>query len=192
MSKVVFPENLQIKDPDPQDLDIFMFMPQYNTPIQENLIRCSNTADYINPDLVINEKIICGDSSDNIKSVARITKNGREYGVGKSDWKKISSQLNINSIQDLISYKEDISTEISTLKKFNNKINKEHILEMIEFNTKLVWLDENIIPEDVLNTMNRQEYKNIDIEYFKGSYKSIFSNNTGDPTTNEIIDLFEM
>ena len=188
-STLVFPSCLESKEPDPNDFDAFMFMPQQNTPLMESLMKSSNVVEYINPNEIINEKIICGDSGDNIKSVARVIKNGRNYGVGKSEWKKLSNKLNINTIYDLIDKSQKISEEISRIKKFKDNTTAIDVKEMIDYNIKLVWLNEGVIPADIQSKMNEQEYKTIDIDYFRNSYKSIFGNK--EPEIKEISDIFD-
>ena len=42
---------------------------------------------------------------------------------------------------------------------------------MFDYNTKLVWLNENIIPDTIIQFMNQLEYKKIDISYLKSNYK---------------------
>jgi hypothetical protein len=42
-------------------------------------------------------------------------------------------------------------------------IDKETILEMFDYNTKLVWLDEKIIPETIIYSMNEVDYKEYDL-----------------------------
>ena len=56
---------------------------------------------------------------------------------------------------------------------------------MIRYNIKLVWLNENVIPETLLITMNQQEYKQYDISYIKSNYKMLIGED------NSIKDLFE-
>lgn len=184
-SELNFHESLQEETYDPTDLDFFMKPIQYKPILLENLSKQVNKTIYINPDSIILSKVICGDSGDNIKSVARIVKSGRKYGVGEKDWNKISEELNIYTIQDLIANKQEIAEKISKIKKFQNKIKSQDILEMIEYNIKLVWLNEEVIPEPIICEMNNQEYKTIDIDYFRNSYKTLLEED------NSIKDLFE-
>lgn len=186
---ILYRDNTQEdKEPDPDDIDFFLQPITYKSPIIESIVRNVNKTLYINPHSVINEKIICGDSGDNIKSVARIVKNNRCYGVGKKEWNKIADSYNINTVYDLIDKIDDISAAISSIKKFNNTITPNDIKSMIEYNIKLVWLSEKVCPRGILSIMQGQEYKQADMEYIRGSYKTLI----GDQSTKEIEDIFEL
>ena len=188
ISTTYIPESMQETKPDPGDFDFFMQPIKYKSPIIESFLNKMNKINYINPDSIINEKVICGDSGDNIKSVARIMKNDRCYGVGKSDWKKISDKYNINTIQDLINHIDDVSESITHIKKFKD-VPIDDVQELIRYNIQLVWLDKSTIPQEIQDRMRSVEYKTIDIEYFKGSYKTLLGNN--EPETQEIMNIFE-
>jgi TusA-related sulfurtransferase len=56
---------------------------------------------------------------------------------------------------------------------------------MIDYNTKLVWLNEKSIPDTIIQFMNQQEYKLIDISYLRSNYKVLVKEN------NMIQNLFE-
>ena len=55
----------------------------------------------------------------------------------------------------------------------------ELVVEMIDYNVKLVWLNEAVIPETIISVMNNQEYKTIDVDYLRGSYKVLCDEDTG-------------
>ena len=188
ISTAYIPESMQDVKPDPEDFDFFLQPIKYKSPIIESFLNKMNKVNYINPNSIINEKVICGDAGDNIKSVARVVKNNRCYGVGKSEWKKISDKYNINTIQDLITHLDSVSEAITQIKKFKD-VSKDNVQELIKYNIQLVWLDESTIPHEVQDKMKSTEYKTIDIEYFKGSYKTLLGNN--ELETQEIVDIFE-
>lgn len=184
-SVIAFPDCMEIKNPEEGDMDFFMNPIQYKERLVEELERKVGKTSYVDPNTIITSKIICGDSGDNIKSVVRLKKNGRTYGVSQKDWEKISGKLEVVTIQDLIEKSTDISKEISVLKKFDNKISQKDILEMIEYNIKLVWLNEQVIPDTIIDVMNQQEYLQVDTDYFRGSYTSLLGED------DEIKDIFE-
>lgn len=185
ISDVALHDSFELNEPDPNDLDFFMQPIKYHTSLMEDIIHHADHTIYVDPNTVINEKVICGDSGDNIKSVARIIKNGRKYGVGKKDWEKIATTLHISTIYDLIEKKKQIADSIGHLKKFYGIVSADDILEMIEYNIKLVWLNDEVIPATVIDIMNVSEYNTIDIDYIKGSYRSILNDD------DEIINIFE-
>ena len=51
---------------------------------------------------------------------------------------------------------------------------------MIEYNKKLVWLHESIIPESLIQKMNEVEYKACDLSYIRNNYKVLTGENTDD------------
>jgi len=169
---IVFHESLEEKNPDPNDLDFFMRPMIYKGPIVEGLESRAGKVSYIDPNTIITGKVICGDSGDNIKSVVRVVKSGRTYGVGEKDWEKVANKIGVSTIQDLIQHKQDIAKEIASLNKFKGYgVTKEKVEEMIDYNIKLVWLNEEVIPDTIVSVMNNQEYKQADIDYLRGSYK---------------------
>jgi len=184
-----FHSSLEIKNPDPDDLDFFMQPIVYNPPLVEELAKHSNKrkVGYVDPNTIITSKVITGDSGDNIKSVVRVIKSGRNYGVGEKDWEKLATKLNIHTIYDLIEHKEDIANELLHLSKFAGYgITKDMVLEMINYNLKLVWLNEAVIPETIVSVMNNQEYKQIDVDYLRGSYTVLL-----DDKERHIQEIFE-
>ena len=57
------------------------------------------------------------------------------------------------------------------------KPNISDIEEMIDYNIKLVWLHESVIPETITMFMNQQEYKQYDINYIKSNFKVLLDEN---------------
>lgn len=177
----------EMKDHDIDDIEFFM-QPTYENPILEAIkMRALGGINYINPDNIVLNKIICGDAGDNIMSVARYIKNNRSYRFSEKDWEKLSKSLNINSIQKLIKNKDIISESISRHKKIlPYNISKENISEMIDYNIKLVWLNESTIPETYILAMNNVEHNIYNVSYIRQNYKVV----SGDRDNNDIIDIF--
>ena len=177
----------ELKEKDMDDLDFFMAPPAYQSPILETLKqRSKSTVNYVYPDDIVLSKIICGDSGDNIKSVFRYQKNGRTYRISEKEWEKIAKEYNIVSIQCLLDCIPQTAFAITNHKKYKPfNPSQDEIEEMIRYNIKLVWLNENVIPETLLITMNQQEYKQYDISYIKSNYKMLIGED------NSIKDLFE-
>ena len=159
--------------PTDKEDDFFMSPMVVKNPTQLSIEKLVPNIEYINPDDIVISKIICGDSSDNIKSVARITKNNRTYGVGPKELERLLEALNINDLESFFISRNEVLDRIRTNNKFNNTVSMNDINEMFDFNTKLVWLNENIIPDDIKNAMKEVEYKKIDISDFRNSYTSL-------------------
>lgn len=184
-NELAFHDSFENKEPDPTDLDFFMQPLAYRPVLLESLTKLVNKTNYVDPNTIITGKVICGDSGDNIKSVVRVKKNGRTYGVGPKDWKKISTKLNIFTIQDLIGNINKVAKEISLMKKFAGQVKPSEVMEMIEYNVKLVWLNEKVIPDTVVDIMNQHDYKQFDVNYIRGSYRVLLDE------SNDISEVFD-
>lgn len=172
-----------------QDIDNINFFinPIYISPVLENIkIYAKKSINYINPDNILLTKIICGDNSDNIKPVAKFIKNNKIYKITNKDWEIISKELKIYSIQDLLDNQIKIGQYIKNYKKFiKYDLNIKDILDIIQYNIKLIWLNENIIPEILLNTMNNIDYKIYDVKNIKYNYKILTNDD------NDIKNIYE-
>ena len=58
---------------------------------------------------------------------------------------------------------------------------------MIDYNIKLVWLHEQVIPEPVIQGMNNIEYQKCDIQYIRSNYKVL----CGEREEKDIMSIFE-
>lgn len=170
------------KDP----IELFMDAYKSNKNLDE-LCSLVQAVTYIDPDDVIENKIICGDTSDNIKSIIRIKKNNKTFRVSENEWKKQKSQLNITSLNDFFNRKNEICESFSKQKKYI-ECNKEQACEMFDYNTKLVWLNEKIIPKEIIDTMKKTEYKKYDLSYIKNNYKVLSNTKTEEKQIEDIFD----
>lgn len=152
------------------DLDFFMQPIKVKSPVLESLKQYSSSTNFFIPDEIIMEKIICGDAGDNIKPVARVLIGSKTYKVSSKMWNDIKTSLNIQTLNDFFRYKNDIISNIINIKKFNQN-NPDDISEMFDYNIKLVWLHESVIPETIIMYMNQLEYEVPDINYIKSNYK---------------------
>jgi 5'-3' exonuclease len=165
---LVLPE--ATKEPD-DIMDMFM-APSHRSGELEALERRIKKHIYINPDIIAMEKIIQGDAGDNIKSVARILKNGRTYKVGPKDYAKVMEALGEpNNINEFISEFEKVSKTIPAIIKKFNGYNTKKIMEMLDYNLKLVWLNEKVIPETVITKMAESEYKRANVSEIKNNFR---------------------
>jgi hypothetical protein len=118
-------------------------------------------------------KIICGDAGDNILPIMRYQKGDRNYRITEKDWASIKEELpQISNINDFLEHVPGIVWLIAEHKKFKAyKPNISELSEMIDYNTKLVWLNEKVIPDTIIQFMNQQEYKKFDVAYLRSNYK---------------------
>lgn len=169
-----------INDCDFDGIDFFM-NPTYYSPVLEGLKSRIGKSNYINPDDIVMSKIICGDAGDNILPIMRYCKNNRIYRITEKDWDSIKGELaQINNINDFNEHVSSVIGLIATHKKFKPyNPDASTLNQMIEYNTKLVWLNENTIPDTIIQFMNQQEYKQFDVSYIKSNYK-VLTNNSED------------
>jgi hypothetical protein len=133
------------------------------------------------------EKVICGDAGDNIKPVAKSVSGSKTYKVSLKMWNDIKTSLNINTLDDFFSKKQLIIRNIQAIKKFN-QCNVDDISEMFDYNIKLVWLHESVIPETIVMYMNQLEYSVTDVTYIKSNFRTLCKQNT---TVEDIFDSIE-
>ena len=165
------------------ELEFFMSPIKVKSPILESLVQLSKSTSYINPDDIVMEKIICGDAGDNIKSIAKVVSGNKTYKVSVKMWNSIKEGLNITSLSEFFNYKNRIISAITGLKKFVN-CDAADISEMFDYNIKLVWLNEDIIPETIIMYMNQLEYNITDINYIRSNFRTMCRKD------NSIEDIF--
>ena len=176
--------NDELNEDQLDDLDFFMTPIRVKSPLLENLKQFAKTSSFIKPDDIVMEKIICGDAGDNIKSIAKVVSGSKTYKVSIKMWNEVKSNLNINCLDDFFKRKQDIINEILNIKKFAN-CNPDNLSEMFDYNIKLVWLNEEVLPETIIMYMNQLEYDTVDISYIKSNFKTLCKKN------NSIEDIFE-
>lgn len=157
---LVFPKEMEW----PTDPMEAMLNPPFQSRYTSRMIRGKKVG-YINPDLIAINKILCGDAGDNIKSVVRYKKNGRTYRFADSDYKKLIEEMGIDSMEQFLSHKAEIANHIAGSKKFAEQgAQADKILEMIDYNTDLVWLNEAVLPDTVTSAMVQTEYRQFDTD----------------------------
>jgi 5'-3' exonuclease len=107
-------------------------------------------------------KVISGDNSDNIQSVYQTTKSGKVRGIGAKGARSIYETYIVEfgdpSLKDPDLF-ENIADIICEKKKIS-KTNIENIVKRIQDNMKLIDLNVNNFPQEVLQDMSRV-YNNI-------------------------------
>lgn len=165
-----------IEDETDDLIDFFMKPIKIKSPIYESVKRNIKTS-YVNPSLIVMDKIICGDAGDNIQSVATVKKNSRNFKVTSKVWDGIRNSLHINNLNMFFNNTDNIINSILNNNKFS-VCKSSDLSDMIRYNTKLVWLNESVIPETIILYMNQCEYKVVDISYIRSNYKTMCENNS--------------
>ena len=169
---LILPEELECET---DDITEFMLNPPPGNQMLDKLISTQHQPiKYINPEMIVVEKVLCGDAGDNIMSVVRLEKNGRTYRFSEKLCKELCNELNINSIQEMLDKRKQIAKYIVSLPKFaEGNFNEKDVVEMIVYNTRLVWLHERTLPDTVTKLMVQEEYKIADIQPLKTNHKLI-------------------
>ena len=117
-------------------------------------------------------KILCGDNSDNIKSIVRFRKNNKNYGFTQKDYEKLITEVKVDSMPKFLKNDDSVIEGILSNKKFkDHHFDPEDVREMLKYNTKLVWLNENIIPQTVITKMASAEYKTFNVKDIRLNYR---------------------
>jgi 5'-3' exonuclease len=169
------------------DLDMFMQI-DYSSHNLNELTSRVNFVTYINPDDIVEDKIICGDKGDNIKSVVLLEKNNRTYRVSEKDWQNLKEELNIKCLDEFFANKETICNKLTSIKKYTG-YNIDYIREMFDYNIKLVWLNEKILPQEIQDTMNEVEYRKYDLSYIKSNYKMLCKSQEQSTTIEDLFNI---
>ena len=142
---------------DEEDMDFF-FNEAYsvNEQIYHSVRDKAKDVKEINPRAVVVDKIIRGDQGDNIfPIILKKSKTDKMYRVSQKD---INPELDYNSLQDV----EDYIMDLLEQKSYKGKVDKPYndILEHFKYNRRLVALQEDSYPPEVLSIFdNYSTYK---------------------------------
>ena len=174
-------------------VDFFFHFDEQNLVAKElidNVRNINQDVQYIDPRYVVFSKILCGDQSDNIKAVIRMKKNNRTVNVTERDIKTLVEGM---SMDEFFNSKGLIINELARLKKFQGAdIDTSRVSEVFDYNTRLVWLDESVYPEDVVARMHAhaEDYTVTDIHYIKNNYKTLMGDYNDRLERDNIMDLY--
>lgn len=172
------------EDKKEEDMDFFFNMQfSQNDIIYNDVISKSVKTTLINPNDVIVTKIISGDISDNILPI--ITKQSKTNPDKKFriSTKDIDLSLNINSEEAVKNYIDKVMHQKNYIGKMDKT--EEQVLEHFKYNKKLVYLNEESYPEEILQTLKSKELNNITKNLSK-------VNDEVTAEANQIKDILEM
>lgn len=181
----------ELDDSGVDELDMFMQIDN-SSPSVDALCAKVSAVNYINPDDIAIDKIMCGDKGDNIKSPVQIMHNSRTYKLTEKDWHTIKNSLEIENMKDFLNKRQQVCKSIMQVPKYAKyKLNGTFIKEMIDYNISLVWLNESVIPEDIKSKMSESEYHKYDLSYIRSNYKMLMPADPGEKTVDELFnDIF--
>lgn len=150
---------------------------------------------YIDAKQILFEKILCGDSSDNIAPIITVEKNGRRGGVTLQDIRTVLE--NNYTIDEFFAHKSDIIAGLYGIKKLSGTTRSlQDIDEAFEYNKTLVFLDDSVLPERYKTAICQfdDQYRVCDMDYIKNNYKALLGDyndiNIKDTLQTLIEDLF--
>lgn len=172
-------EDTAIKDP----LEFFMTGPECDTAVLKDLKK-QCVCHYINPDLVVMEKIVCGDTGDNIYSIIRQHRGGKVYRVSEKVWDGVRTDMGISTLREFFADRDRICEELCDIKKVTNV---DGVKDEFDYNKKLVWLSDAVIPDELIKKVNETDYFIYDVNLIRNNYKIL----SGDPDTEDVMKVFE-
>lgn len=152
-----------------------------NNPIVDKL-KGKFACTYINPDEIAIEKIVCGDSGDNISPAVQITKSGKVFGITPKAWNNINEGLQLSTMQQFLKNTKEVAHAIGETKKCS----EDEVYANIDKNIRLVWLDKAVIPNDILKKANKIPYYVYDISTIQNNYLVL----AGDKEEQQAMDAF--
>ena len=142
-----------IKDFEEEEFD-FLFNSSFNENefIWNQLTKYCKDVKKINPKHIIIDKILKGDSSDNILPIIlRSSKNKESLKKFKISTKDIDYNLNYNNLMDVKTYIHNLINQKNYKNRIYNDKTEKDIIEHFEFNKKLIVLEKNNYPNDILD-----------------------------------------
>ena len=181
------PESAKPKD----DLVEAMLNPTFISPNVDGLIRKSKKVEYIYPDSIAIDKILCGDAGDNIKPLATFKKGARMCNFTAKDKDNLFDYLgrNILHMDDFKNSKDTIIRWVMSYKKFYGKMTYEELSEMFDYNIKLVYLNESVMPDSYSKAMVQFQLGECDVLNIKRNYKMLLG--TDKNVENIFNEIFE-
>lgn len=160
-------------------------------------VRCD--VQYISPEAVAVNKILTGDSGDNISPMIwkENTKTGRRTGLSRvilETWGEEHHTALPDTIHDLdAQIRSIIAYALSCKRMQGTRLTKDDAMEMYEHNKVMVWLSEKVIPKTILSVMETHgaDYKKADLDEIKRDYKILCTEDTvGKTRDRNTQDLF--
>lgn len=138
-----------------------------NETILNNIIKKSVKTTDIDPYSTVIEKIFMGDASDNVIPLcmrhAKSSNSNKRFRISRKD---IDMSLDITDNESVKNY----IMNLFNLKSYKDRlINDDINMEMkhFDFNKRMVWLNESIYPDEILNAMKQHDIENVSCDVSK-------------------------
>ncbi len=188
---IVAHENLQPKEMSDTDFleSMFTISPARN--LLQQLETQGFSITYTNPESVTMYKIVCGDASDNIKSIIQVMdeKSGRTYSATPKMLNKILEDRKIKTLKEFFDNRDVIIAELLKLKRFKGQIRSfDQIIDIFEYNKKIIWLNLNNIPTQVYENLKELPSQYVVVKDIRTLINSL--EDTPDPVLEVLSDIF--
>ena len=153
---------LFIKNYKEEEFD-FLFNMSFNEneQIWEQCEKYAKVVNKIDPSIIIIDKIIKGDVSDNILPIILRTSKSNSSKKFKVSTKDINYQLNILDNKEVNAYIHNLVNSKNYVNRIDNNKSEKDILEHFDFNKKLIVLQKDSYPKEILNILNNYKEYNV-------------------------------
>ena len=108
----------------------------------------------VDSNMVVLEKIMCGDDGDNVPSFYQFYKNGKKTRITATKAKKIFNDLNINTVKDLCQAEEANALKPKIEEVMKKSLDDIDMDDRLMRQRKLVELNFNLFPQEIYEAFN--------------------------------------
>ena len=150
---------LFIKNYKEEEFD-FLFNMSFNEneQIWEQCEKYAKVVNKIDPSIIIIDKIIKGDVSDNILPIILRTSKSNSSKKFKVSTKDINYQLNILDNKEVNAYIHNLVNSKNYVNRIDNNKSEKDILEHFSFNKQLIVLQKDSYPKEILNILEESNH----------------------------------
>lgn len=144
-------ENISNWLKEPDAVDIFFNSYNYTKKTLNNIVELDSKIEIttVDPNMVLLEKIMAGDVSDNIPAFWSYYKNGRKQNVTKLKASHVFEALNIHNVNDLVKANDEMLLQDVLEKEMKHEIDID-FKKRIERQRTLVELNSSMFPKEIV------------------------------------------
>lgn len=144
---------MELVEHNPDDMDFFFgFDTTANQRLIENINMKAKDIHEIRPIEVVIDKIVRGDAGDNILPI--VLKKGKTSGkTFRVATKELDFNMDITNENHVCQWVDDLMMKKTWQGKVYGDKSEEDVIDHFEYNKRLVWLNEDMYPEEILEKM---------------------------------------
>ncbi len=144
---------MELVEHNPDDMDFFFgFDTTANQNLIENISMKAKDIHEIRPIEVVIDKIVRGDAGDNILPI--VLKKGKTSGkTFRVATKELDFNMDITNENHVCQWVDDLMMKKTWQGKVYSDKSEEDVIDHFEYNKRLVWLNEDMYPEEILEKM---------------------------------------